>query len=316
MRLSLLVACLLLATGSLHAKIVFYSHRDGNTEIYTMDSDGSNETRLTFNEAKDSAPVWSPDGHQIAFHSKRDGNWEVYVMDADGTNQRNLTRHPAFDVYPDWSSDGSQIVFESNRNGDENHILNLFVMEADGNNVKQITHLPFASKPKWSPDGEWILFESGVDIEVLHIDGAGQWKVSEPKPNTAMFLGDWSPDGNRILYTEAVDWNVNSSFPVIATLHPAGRQKVFKAIRVPVPPMPFNAAAFSNDGKSILFSGQKDETWNIYRFHLADHALIQLTDHPGKDVPGQELNSRLSVPRQQGMLPQYWGEIKFNGLRP
>ena len=310
MRLSLLVASLWLVTSPLWGKIVFYSKRDGNTEVYTMNSDGTNQTRLTFNEARDSTPVWSPNGRQIAFHSYRDGNAEVYVMDADGSNQRNLTRRPAIDGYPDWSPDGNQIVFDSNHNRNEDQMINLFIMDADGSNVKQITDLPFASKPRWSPDGEWILFESGVDIDVIRIDGTGQWKVSERKPNTGMFLGDWSPGGNRILYTEAVDWHVNSSFPVIATLHPAGRQKVFKTVRVPVPRRPFKVAMFSADGESILFSGQTDGAWNIYRFGLVDKELIQLTDNPGADVPGREWNPRLSVPSQPGLLPQYWGEIK------
>ena len=111
MRIIILVVCLWLATTHLQAKIVFYSHRDGNTEIYTMASDGSDETRLTFNDVRDAAPAWAPNGQQIAFHSYRDGNSEVYVMDADGSNPHNLTRQPANDRYPGWSPNGSMIAF-------------------------------------------------------------------------------------------------------------------------------------------------------------------------------------------------------------
>ena len=117
--------------------------RDGNSEIYTMDSDGSNQTRLTFNEAKDSAPVWSPNGKQIAFHSKRDGNREVYVMDVDGSNQRNLTRHPAFDVSPDWHPDGNRIAF---MRGED--IAYLYTIDLDGNNLKLITKAEYIGDPK------------------------------------------------------------------------------------------------------------------------------------------------------------------------
>ena len=63
--------------------IVFESDRDGNTEIYVMNTDGSNETRLTHNDAQDISPSWSPDGSKIAFSSDRDGNAEIYVMMAD-----------------------------------------------------------------------------------------------------------------------------------------------------------------------------------------------------------------------------------------
>ena len=66
-------------------------------------------------------------------------------MDADGSNQRKLTRHPALDGYPYWSPDGNQIAFCSTQNGGKNQELNIFVMDADGSNVKQITR---SSLPK------------------------------------------------------------------------------------------------------------------------------------------------------------------------
>ena len=196
MRTALLVAGLWLVTSPLQSKIVFYFNRDGNTEVYTMHSDGSNQTRLTFNARSDSSPVWSPNGRQIAFHTTRDGNWEVYVMNADGTNRRNLTQHPANDRYPDWSPNGRQIAFRSAR-GDS--AINLYVMDADGSNVKQLTqmrieHLELASKPKWSPDGEWILFEGSIvegnvkrgrQIYAMRPDGTGRWRVSEPVPGAS-----------------------------------------------------------------------------------------------------------------------------------
>ena len=77
MRIAILIAYLWLATNPLWGKIVFYSFRDRKTEIYTMDSDGANQTRLTFNEAHDSAPAWSPNGEQITFDSDRNGDDEV-----------------------------------------------------------------------------------------------------------------------------------------------------------------------------------------------------------------------------------------------
>ncbi len=308
MRIVMLVVCLWAATSTLHAKIAFYSKRDGNAEIYTMNSDGSNQTRLTFNETSDSAPVWSPNGRQIAFHSYRDGEQkpEIYVMDTDGSNQRRLTHHPGIDGYAYWSPDGAQIAFNSTRDAKEGERkLEIYVMDTDGTNVKQVTDVGFASRPRWSPDGEWILFEAG-QIYAIRPDGTGLWQVSNPRIDARMIAGGWSPDGRQVLYTEAVNLNADTSFPVIATLSPKGHQEVIHWKHIKVPRMFFHSAAFSADGKSILFSGKQ----NIYRFELIGHQLIQLTNNPADDTMPQEWDSSLSVPRQQSLLTLYWGRVK------
>jgi subtilisin family serine protease len=75
------------------SKIVFQSFRDGNNEIYVMNSDGSAQTRLTNNPAFDSTPSWSPDGTKILFTSTRDNPMSpsLYVMNADGSSPTRVT---------------------------------------------------------------------------------------------------------------------------------------------------------------------------------------------------------------------------------
>ncbi len=68
--------------------IAYCSDQDGDFEIWLMNADGSNQHKLTDNNAMDCSPAWSPDGSQIAFITNRDGNDEVYVMNADGSNVR------------------------------------------------------------------------------------------------------------------------------------------------------------------------------------------------------------------------------------
>lgn len=72
-------------------RLAFMSSRDGNFEIYVMNSDGSDQRRLTDQGENDHDPSWSPDGRRIVFMSRRDGNPEIYVMNADGSDQRRLT---------------------------------------------------------------------------------------------------------------------------------------------------------------------------------------------------------------------------------
>jgi Tol biopolymer transport system component len=89
------------------SKIVFHSDRDCNGcgtyfDIYSMNADGTGQTRLAFDLANATLPAWSPDGTKIVFDSQRDGNYEVYVMNADGTGQTNLTNHSAVDFRVSW----------------------------------------------------------------------------------------------------------------------------------------------------------------------------------------------------------------------
>ncbi len=93
---------LLLAAGPTRAafpggngKIVFASDRDHDSgEIYTMDPDGANVTRLTNNAVVDATPSFSSDGGRTAFSSNRDGNREIYVMDSDGANETTSPTTP------------------------------------------------------------------------------------------------------------------------------------------------------------------------------------------------------------------------------
>jgi TolB protein len=62
----------------------------GNWEIWTIDRNGGNATRLTNNPAADGLPTWSPDGRSIAFVSNREGVWAIWAMNSDGSNQRKL----------------------------------------------------------------------------------------------------------------------------------------------------------------------------------------------------------------------------------
>jgi Tol biopolymer transport system component len=83
-------------------KVAFFASRDGNTEIYTMGGDGSQQTRITNSANRDEAPTWSPDSRQIIFNSNRDGDHELYIMNADGGNVVQLTNNGVDDGFAVW----------------------------------------------------------------------------------------------------------------------------------------------------------------------------------------------------------------------
>lgn len=149
------------------SKIAFVSNQDGNAEIYVMDGEGSNLTRLTNNPGFDGAPTWSPDGTRIAFASSRNDNADIYIMNADGSNVVRLTTHAANDGGPSWSADGSMIAFDSNRSG-SSQVWRTNVDAGNwGYNLTQLTDDHPLGRVNnflaWSPDGLWIAFEADRD---------------------------------------------------------------------------------------------------------------------------------------------------------
>ena len=70
-------SCLVIGDATPVGRIAFSSDRDGDSEIYVMNEDGSGVTRLMDNESEDSHPSWSPDGRLIAFISDRDGDHQI-----------------------------------------------------------------------------------------------------------------------------------------------------------------------------------------------------------------------------------------------
>jgi len=183
-----------------NGKIAFMSKRDGFNQIYTMNPDGTSQTRISTNIAADSMPSWSPDKTKIAFASYVGGSWEIYTMNADGTGRTRLTNNGAADFEPSWSPDKTKIAFTSNRDG----TWKIYTMNADGTGQTILTNNG-GLEPTWSPDGSKIAFSRSGDIYVINIDGSGS-------TNLTNFVGldrfsSWSPDGTKIAFETTRDGN-------------------------------------------------------------------------------------------------------------
>lgn len=130
-------------------KIAFASDRDGDSEIYVMNNDGSNLVQLTENNGYDGMPRWSPDGKILSFDTDRDGgDWDIYIMNADGSNPKPLTSNSTSDFAASWSPDGNWLVYLTNVDGD-NEIL---IVNIDGQNQQRLTNDSFIElAPIWIP---------------------------------------------------------------------------------------------------------------------------------------------------------------------
>lgn len=175
-------------------KIAFSSTRTGDNEIYTMDANGSNQTRVTFVTGDDDDVTWSPDGSKLAFETDRDGTDEIYIMNANGSGQASLTDGDG-GSHPQFSPDGTKIVFDSIRSLE----AEVWVMNANGTNPVNLTQNPAGDQfPTWSPDGGKIAFAREGDIWVMNANGSGQANLT----NDASYQEApvWSPDGTKIAF--------------------------------------------------------------------------------------------------------------------
>jgi len=111
--------------------ITFMSDRDGDWDIYYMNSDGSGkDIKITNNTSTDRYPSWSHDGKEIIYHSDRDGNINLYIYNFETDEEVRLTNHPAEEFTARWSPDDNWIVFASGKDGDyEIYIMNIETKE-------------------------------------------------------------------------------------------------------------------------------------------------------------------------------------------
>lgn len=202
------------------SELAFSSNRERSTvglDIWGMDANGANPTRLTDAPGQNGRAAWSHDGTRIAFTSTRDSNSttvaEIWVMDADGGNQRALTSDGKFANSPSWSPDDSRIVFQSNRDGTDQ----LYVMSSDGSGLTRLTNGAWGDQePSWSPDGSLIAFQSTRDatapvdnsdfeVYVMNADGSSPERLTD---NSA-FDGraTWSPSGDKLIFDSRRDGN-------------------------------------------------------------------------------------------------------------
>jgi TolB protein len=260
-------------------RIAFASDRNGNPDIYVMNSDGSGLVQLTNNLADDGQPTWSPDASKIAFVSTRNGGGlEIYVMNADGTAVVRLTDQLDTDASPAWSPDGSRIAFSSARDAMTVVDLNIYVMNADGSGVRRLTTDPkLDGSPTWSPDGSKIAFmtsrhatnEGNSEIYVVNADGTGETRLTYFPYDDKEPV--WSTDGSKIYWVSIQD----NTGPHIWVMNADGTGTT----RFTNDPSADGLSAFSPDGLKIVFS----RSGEIYSMNADGTGVMRLTNHPAQD---------------------------------
>ena len=176
---------------SLDGRIIVSSDRAGNWDVYTLSASGDLQ-QLIADPALDAGPRWKPDGKEVAFYSSRTGHREVWIMPLGGGPARQLTRGESARFYPAWSPNGQEIV-SVGENG-------LYILPAEGGEMRRLTDKAGDGLPDWSPDGRWVVFDSNRDgaYRLWRVPASGG--PPERLTKGAALTPRWSPDGNQIYF--------------------------------------------------------------------------------------------------------------------
>ena len=174
----------------------------GTADLWLYDISREAKSRLTFDEANDIAPIWSPDGQRIAFQSGRTGAGDIYVRQAGGGSAAELLYNgERIDSPQDWSSDGAYIAFDKGAGANDLWILPL---EDAGEAFPFIQSEFDVGYARFSPDSRWIAYcsnESGrYELYATRFpSGQGKWQLSI---DGADWLVDWRQDGKELYYLD------------------------------------------------------------------------------------------------------------------
>lgn len=271
-------------------QLAFVSDRTGTSQVYSINSDGSDEYPITNLSAGACQPDWSPDGKQIVFVSPCEIDQDVltgsslYIVNADGTNLLQLPSIPGGDFEPAWSPDGKRIAFTSMRDG----YMQIYTIHLDDNSLERLTetnksNMEYARQPAWSPFGNQIAYAirryGSYQIWTMTNEGESQEQLTQSGYELWDMNPAWSPDGNIILYNQSVP-SAPARVWLMSILY---ENRGEAGIDVGAKPLPVQNIDYSEDGYQIAFDGKEETNRDIFIMTSVGASRIRLTTDPAND---------------------------------
>ncbi len=241
-----------------HGSVLFSSDRDGQTDLYRVNEDGSRLRRITWDAAGEQRPRYSPDSSRIVFPKGND----LWLSSADGSQARRLTNLGAGAAFePCWNALGTKIAYVE-RSGGQDRIMQV---NADENHLDPTPLISGYSAGQlgfvdWAPDNSRLLFDinvAGAAALNEYILASGTIHQLRSAPTNNENHAHFSPDGTRILYVHRNGakreiWS--STFTVSAPNAPA----TISAGTIEVDDTEWNSdPSWGPDGSRIVFGSRR-----------------------------------------------------------
>ena len=200
------------------------------------------------------------------YSSTENQDGDIYSVCEDGSDVLQLTDDPAFDGQPAWSPDGERIAFASARSG-ENQI---YIMDADGEHLVQLTTDAQNDLPIWLPDGGQIAFRitDGLGLwwwRIIDLDKNEISQLTEPDYDFFFQKQAWSPDGNEIAYMSMVEQenrNDGASQIHVKNLDGSADRPVTGNLWANINPV------WSPDGGRLAFLSEMHGEYNVFALYV------------------------------------------------
>jgi len=260
-------------TPLFNSKIVFVSNKDGNKEIYMMDYDGFNKTRLTKNSYIDVLPSISPDKRKIAYTSYRGGNPDLYLQYIYEGRLKKVSSG-GVNYSGKWSFDGKHFIYTSSKANN----AEIYLSDPEGDNSRRITYNSWVdSSPVISPENNQIALTSdrsgSPQIYIMDIDGTNIRRITFE--GTYNDSPAWSPDGENLLFVSRIEgrfdiYTYNFRNQSYKKLTDKGRNE---------------NPSWSPDGRHIVFSSTISGNPQIYIMDYRGLRLKRLTYKGSNTMP-------------------------------